>query len=428
MEVLNQQLKPVKAQSARALSFVLEEHLTAAQLLIDQHSQTAKLIELTLQDLQLDAHLDGLRVDSESAWKIISSALESAEVSTVFLATVLALEGKHTARLKQLLALAEANQALKPGVFKAFTWIPDHITRPLLPHLRSSAATLHQQLALHLCHQHHIRAETYLEWAITHTNADIRNMGLTAAGDTGETSLLELCLRAQQSDQTSTRYAAARAATLLGESTQSIRTLQSIALGDEQYQPPSLSLIAVFLPLDQAHSFLTKLRAHTSNNRLLVTVAGELGGANNVPALLRLMQDPKLARIAAFSFCFITGLDLVEHNMEANAPEDFETGPNDDPDDDNVESDPDEDLPWPDRNKLMQWWEQHGSSFKPGIRYLMGKEITREHCLDVLEFGNQAQRKIAALHLKKMDPASPLFLIDAPAWRQQARLQLLRNS
>ena len=140
------------------------------------------------------------------------------------------------------------------------------------------------------------------------------------------------------------------------------------------------------------------------------------------------MQNAALARIAAFAFSFITGLDLTEHNMEGSAPAEFEAGPTDSPEDDEVASDPDEGLPWPDRDKLAQWWEHNGSTFKPGIRYLMGKEISREHCLDVLETGNQAQRQMAALHLKKMDPAAPLFLIDAPAWRQQTRLAQLRHS
>ena len=421
-------LKPTPVSTTPTLTQVLEEHLAGAQLLFEQRSEIVNLQDLTTKDLQLDACIDGLRIAGAEAWSLLDAALAEADNSILFVATILALESKQTARLKQLLALAETENTLQAGIKEAFRWVPEDITRPLLPHLMASGTLFYQELGLHLYHQHQIHADTHLEWAITHPSIQIRHAGLNAVGDLGNTALLSPCLQALQSGPVNNRFVAARSAALLGETTLSPEALQSIVLGHNPQQDKALPILAVFLPLEATQRFLTQLRGHTNNKRLLVKVAGELGDSRNIPALIRLLADPKLARIAAFAFSFITGLDLTEHNMEADAPADFEAGPNENPEDEDVESDPDENLPWPDRDKLMQWWEQHGTDFKADTRYLMGKEITREHCLDVLEFGNQAQRKIAALHLKKMNPASPLFLIDAPAWRQQARLTQLRHS
>ncbi|MEC8810264.1 MAG: TIGR02270 family protein [Pseudomonadota bacterium] len=421
-------LTPAETSTQPALAPVLEEYLAGAQLLFEQRDGAVNLSDLRGRDLQLDACIDGLRIAGNNAWKLLESALAAADSGVVFVATVLALESKHTVRLKQILALAETDTTLQFGVRQAFSWVPEPITRPLLPHLMASGNTFYQGLGLHLYHQHHIHADTHLEWAITHAGTDIRDAGLTTAGELGATTLLPVCLQALQSEQHSTRFAAARAALLLGENTHSLSALQSLVTGNTPYQAKALTLLAVFLPLEAAQSFLTRLRGYTRNKRLLVRVAGDLGDPVNIPALLRLMADPELTRLAAYAVSCITGLDLIENNMDAAPPEDFAAGPNDDPEDENVESDPDEELPWPDRDKLVQWWEHNGSTFKPGKRYQMGRQINHHHCLDVLQFGSQAQRSIAALHLKKLDPAAPLFLTEAPAWRQQTRLAQLRHS
>jgi uncharacterized protein (TIGR02270 family) len=134
------------------------------------------------------------------------------------------------------------------------------------------------------------------------------------------------------------------------------------------------------------------------------------------------MADPKTARVAGEAFTLITGVDLSIAQLDGDPPERFESAPNDDPDDSDVEMDADEGLPWPDVNKVQAWWDANGHKFQPGTRYFMGAPVTRQHCIDVLKRGYQRQRILAAHYLCLLEPGTPLFNTSAPAWRQQRLL------
>ena len=137
------------------------------------------------------------------------------------------------------------------------------------------------------------------------------------------------------------------------------------------------------------------------------------------------MEDLKLARLAGEAFSFITGLDINYLHLDCEAPENLDSGPNDNPDDDNVAMDEDDGLPWPDPAKLQSWWNANQQRFQPGVRYFMGERVTVEHCKKVLRDGFQRQRIAAAEYLCLLQPGTPLFPTSAPAWRQQRWLKRL---
>jgi hypothetical protein len=171
-----------------------------------------------------------------------------------------------------------------------------------------------------------------------------------------------------------------------------------------------------------------------------------------LPWLLKQMRQRALARLAGEAFSLITGVDLVAAcldnktpavatapsrrldvtdvdfvgaPLDDNPPGPLETTPNDDPDDPNVEMDFDNDLPWPDIEKVEKWWTTNSAHFRKGTRYFMGAPVTREHCIDVLKTGYQRQRILAAHYLCLLDPGTPLFNTSAPAWRQQKLLDAM---
>jgi uncharacterized protein (TIGR02270 family) len=152
---------------------------------------------------------------------------------------------------------------------------------------------------------------------------------------------------------------------------------------------------------------------------LLIQGAGVAGDPRYVPWLVRQMADLKLTRLAGESFSFITGVDLAHLNLDRERPEDFESGPNDNPDDADVSTDPDDDLPWPDPPKIQAWWDVNSSRFTEGVRYFVGAPVTPEHCVHVLKEGYQRQRIAAAQHLCLLRPGMQLFPTSAPARRQR---------
>jgi uncharacterized protein (TIGR02270 family) len=146
------------------------------------------------------------------------------------------------------------------------------------------------------------------------------------------------------------------------------------------------------------------------------------GDPEHVPWLIERMDAPRLARPAGEAFAMITGVNIACQSLDCLRPEGFESGPGDDPADENVEMDPDENLPWPDRDKIAAWWKKHESDFTPGTRYLLGKPISEEWLEHVLRHGYQRQRAAAALELAIRRPGTPLFDVCAPGFRQQELL------
>src|SRR4030081_578944 len=61
-------------------------------------------------------------------------------------------------------------------------------------------------------------------------------------------------------------------------------------------------------------------------------------------------------------------LILAYDDLEKNAPEGFESGPTDNPEDENVEMDPDEYLPWPDPALIQKRWANDQNRFQNGTR------------------------------------------------------------
>jgi uncharacterized protein (TIGR02270 family) len=119
----------------------------------------------------------------------------------------------------------------------------------------------------------------------------------------------------------------------------------------------------------------------------------------------------------------ITGVDIEYEDLDGEEPEGFESGPSEDTEDENVDLDPDEDLPWPSPEMIKKRWQEHRKDFRPGVRYLRGKEMNMGSLRDALIHGNQRQRAAAALEMAIREPLKPLFEIRATGKRQ---LKLLK--
>lgn len=411
----------------RSLHWCVEASIEEAGILYETLQEqlggdTATFSDISTLCDRLDAHLDVLRITGAQAWSLLDVQLASPSPGLMFVATVLSLEQRQSRRLKALIALAEADAMLGAAVLYAFGWVPATVTAPLVAPMLGASVPFYQRIGLYLCCQHQVPADTALERAITSPDHTVQLLALDVIGETGALDLLPYCLQRLTAEDSAVRFAACRASLMLGERTRPLPLLMQWATTPSPQQKAALALLTVFLPVTQAQSFLATVGRNTPDRRLLVQLAGKLGDPANIPALLRLMPDPLLGRIAGHAFSMITGADLVALNLERPAPADVTVGPNDDPVDDNVAADMDDALPWPDPNKVSHWWAQHSGRFVAGQRYLAGNAITVEQCLQVLQQGDQLQRRAAALHLKALNPASPLFAVDAPAWRQKARL------
>lgn len=380
------------------------------------------LDDLAKLDNRLDAHIDGLRIAGEAGWEICKEALRFEEPGEIFTAAFLAVESGDVARVKTVFEAGSALPELSRGLISALGWLPypqaeSHI-QPLLvnesPDLR--------RIAIAACAIHRQDPGHALSDALSSDDALLQARALRAAGQLGRIDLLPMIQLHLTTDNDLCRYAAAWSTTLLGDH-RAISTLQNFAHSSLPYQEEAAKIALRRMDLATAHDWQQALAQSLQTMRLAIIGAGVIGDPVSIPWLIEQMAIPELARVAGEAFTMITGIDIAYEDLEGEWPDDFEAGPTEDPEDENVDMDPDEDLPWPQPQLIDQWWRTHRGELQDGTRHLLGKPMSLEWLQDVLRNGMQRQRAAAALELAMRQPGQPLFEVRAPGFRQQYLLR-----
>ena len=378
-----------------------------------------KLHQLRRLDDRIAAHLDGLAVAGEYGTGICEAAIETPGVGEVFAAAVRAIEDKDERRLDKLFALVGAVPDARPGLVSAFGWVSGAYLRGTAAMLLASGDAFKRQVGIAACAMHGVDPGDALVQAIADAEPGLRARALRAAGELGRHDLLAVCMAALSDADAACRFWAAWSSVLLGDRSKAVSVLGSHVLAPNPFRNRALRLVLKVLDPATAQQVLGFEARDPANKRVLIQGAGIAGDGQYLPWLIGQMADDKFARLAGESFSMITGLDLAYLGLERKPPENVEAGPTENPDDENVEMDPDDSLPWPDAAKIQAWWQTNQTRFQSGMRYFMGEPPSVPRCRKVLREGFQRQRVAAAEYLCLLQPGAPLFNTAAPAWRQQ---------
>ena len=408
---------------------IIIEHADEAPFVWSLRDRAIKRPHYTLTSLaQLDervaAHLAGLRLAGAEGLDACLDKLPTREPGTLFAATVLAVRNWSTPALTQVLTIAETEAAFEREAAAALGWAQKHDLQGLVRHLLGEASPFLRRLGIAACAVHRVDPGRALDDAITDPDPALRGRALKAAGELGRADLLEpLQTRLGDDEDASCRFWAAWSAVLAGDRGRAVVALQRLGMTASPFQYRVIGIAPRVLAPDAARDWLKTLSEDPEQLRALITAVGVYGDPHYVPWLIKQMATPAGARVAGEAFSMITGVDLAYEDLEGEWPEGFHAGPTENPEDEDVEMDPDEDLPWPAPELVARWWADNKTRFVAGRRYLCGRPITDEHCREVLRSGYQRQRIAAALELALMRPDRPLFEWRAPAFRQQALLQ-----
>jgi uncharacterized protein (TIGR02270 family) len=208
------------------------------------------------------------------------------------------------------------------------------------------------------------------------------------------------------------RFWAAWSAALLGD-LEATEILKAIALNAGKLAERACDMAGRNMNVNNAQLWLRELGSKPESLRFAVILANAIGMPVLVDWLINVMTIPEVARKAGEAFSCLTGADLVEMQLDGDEPEGFEAGPTEDPADEYVKMDADEDLPWPDIEKVAHWWETQKASYEPHQRYLLGQPISKQTLDRVLLYGKQTQRYAAALELALLSPGHPLAEVQA---------------
>jgi uncharacterized protein (TIGR02270 family) len=382
------------------------------------HAPHFSLSDLAYLDDIVAAHLDGLRIAGDPGWEICREEMSWQEPGELFTAAVLAYESGREDRIKLVTETAIKSDEAAPGLASALGWLTyaqaqRHIStllqadEPILRRLGLAAAAIQRQ-----------DPGAALEAALQAIDLVVTPRALRAAGELGRQDLLPLCQAQLTADDDETKFWAAWAATLLGDK-HAAETLTALSTDTGPRAEQACICAVRAMSPGQALQWQKELAADANHHRLATIAAGATGDPQLIPWLIEIMAEDEHARAAGEAFTFITGLDLAYLDLDRDKPEGFESGPTEDPADEDVAMDADEDLPWPDPELIAAWWAENKGRFDPGRRYLVGAPIEMLELQNVLRSGLQRQRAAAALEMVLLQPGQPLFEVRARGDRQR---------
>jgi uncharacterized protein (TIGR02270 family) len=404
---------------------VLAQHLEGAAGLRAVRSVLVRaahvgLLHLGRADDRLAACLDGLAAAGDEGTAMSRAALDGAGVGAVFVVAVLAIGRRDGAELARLLALAEAEPQAARALISAFGWVSGSSLRGMTAALLASALPAWRLLGIAACAQHRVDpGKAALGAAIEQPHPVLRARALRAIGELGCADLLPLCMAHLHDEDPACALSAAVSGLRLGNRGACAEALAACAMQPRPAANQALALALCSAGPDGARRTVAQLAAAQAPLRSLIRAAGWAGDPQVLPWLLKHMAQDRHARLAGEVFSLVTGIDITASDLDRKPPENFESGPSDDPNDDNVAMDDDDGLPWPDTAKIQAWWNANKHRFQPGVRYFMGEPPSVPHCIRVLREGYQRQRIAAAEYLCLLQPGTKLFPTSAPAWRQQ---------
>ena len=387
------------------------------------------LNDLAHLDNRLDAHLDGLRIAGEDGWAECETQLRWREPGEVFIAAVLAVETRDRRRIESVAQRAGDNRGLWRAIASALGWHSLDIAQPFIGSLANDSDAHKRRLGIAAAAIQRYDLGDVLGRALADEDRRVRARALRAIGELGRTDLVAAACEQVTSDDGACRAAAAWSVGRLDArdgplEPDVIKALRDAVENGWEGSDRCLRTLACRVEPSAARELIHTWSIATSTAHSAVTAAGTLGDPALVPWLLDRLDAPPLARLAGEAITMITGLALDERPLEGQWPEGFVAGPTEDPEDENVAMEPDENLPWPNRQAVADWWAKHRQRFEPGTRYLLGRPIMEEWLEEVLRHGYQRQRAAAALELAMRRPGQPLFEVRAPGPRQQKLLGL----
>ncbi len=382
-------------------STVLRQHANeAAHLYVRRRTLTtdarATLHDLGEIDERLAAHLDGVLIGGEAAWKECESGLEDASAGVVFVAAVKAIEERQPQKLDVVQGVVQALPAARAGFTAALGWLERGqlygVVAPMLrtpnPFLRASGIAA--------CAMHGVDPGIMARGYLRDADPTVRARALRAVGELGRGELAGQCAEALGNGDESCQHWAAWSAVLLGDRRAALQQLTSIGLAPGPFRTRALDLAVQAMTVGAAHRVLQQLASDPADMELLIQASGIAGDPAYIPWLIGRMTQGEIGDIAADAFRLITGTDVPLVNVKGGTV--------------------------PDVDGLRKWWGEHGSAFKAGTRYFGGAPVTSDHCVGMLATGSQRERILAARYLCLLSPGTPVFSTSAPAWRQQRQL------
>ncbi|NND92027.1 MAG: TIGR02270 family protein [Granulosicoccus sp.] len=375
-------------------------------------------------DNRLDANLEGLRVAGSHALTFIDEMMDAGDEGACFAKALLSLEAGDRKTFSELIELAgapDSNHQLLKELESALAWAKPEYLKESVKALLSATDSASIILGLRTCASHNRDPGVFLDTHFRSNDPAVRAAVINVAADRAIVEFRHRLSNSVASDTELEQYERGRALAMFGEQQKAREILQALALGDSSFNSSATALVMLLDDANASRSLLKKLDALPERERDVVRGFGLIGDPGAMDWLIAKTSIPVLSRLSGGAITMISGIDLADADLETlQAPDGFEDGGlNDSPEDDNVDLDEDEDLPWPDPELVAAWWNS-SPKLPAGKRFLDGREKIQAELMHVLRHGMQRQRNAAAMSLALLKPESPYLDTRLPTNKQRA--------
>lgn len=360
---------------------------------------------------RIQAQLDGLMTSVEDAWEVCLHALELEEPGEVFTSTVIAFRSHDQVKIQKALEVGLSSDETAKGLISAMGWLPGNLIHGWIKKFFTSKDLNHKYLAIAACSVRRENPSEYLNRILEREDCKAHEKlyarCLRLIGELRRLDLIAALAEGLQSDNDDIKFWAIWSSILLGNKTE-VTKLEPYILQPGPHQFNALNIAFRTMPIEQARELISKLAADPEQLRTVVKATGVLGDPHAVNWLISLMANSQVAKLSAEAMSMITGINLEEYQLAVEAPQSLEVQPNDEVGDADVALDEDENLAWPDVQKVSQLWMSMGRNFIAGQRYFMGQSISQEILNNKIVSAYQRQRHAAAMELALSNSTVPL--------------------
>ena len=363
------------------------------------HNNAGDILAL---EKRIDAQLNGLMSSIDTGWAICEEGLNLQEAGEVFTAMVIAMRSHDPKRIQKAVEVGLSSNECSEGLISAMGWLPENIVSPWTQRFLNGKDMSHKLLGLATCSIRRQDPGEVLSQILQRDECKAHEQlyarALRLVGELRRQDCMPALQAALTDERDSIRFWSNWSAVLLGQHA-CLQQLKNFVLDPESpYLNLALQLCFRVLSVEQGRVWISELAKEEKQTRAVIKATGILGDPHAVNWLIAKMAEPKLAKLAGEAFNFITGADLVKHELTTEQPTIHPMQENDELDE-GVELDEDENLPYPDHKKVAMLWRSHGQRFIVGRRYFIGQEASTPWLKSVLNNGTQRQRHAASMEL-----------------------------
>ncbi|MDG4596542.1 MAG: TIGR02270 family protein [Candidatus Contendobacter sp.] len=374
-------------------------------------------------DSYLKSYLEYLPEVTDSLWrKIENFPAEKWKAGHLFAASFIALRNNQMQRLRRVIDITLAKPRIDQGFISVLGWMPPLLARNRVHSLLNSKFAKWRRLGIMAAMGNHIDCKNFLERLTNDADVDLSIIAIKAIGKLGYINLMPILLRGLRSRHDDQRFWAAWSAVLLGNRQTALEIMKGFALCPMPLrQQQALQLILRVADRQEVERWISVVARHNHRLHAAMASAGACDNVAWVPWLLESMDCPERACSSGEAFTLLTGVDLIReglmrprviHPSETQLLGSMELAQ----------------FFLPDAKAVKAWWAANQDRYQKDKRYLLGREITLENCLHLLDTGRQYQRVMAVLELSLLEANFPLLEIQASSFRQREWVSDLRNT